>query len=109
MKASKKCPNCQSRKIAGPHRDMGYIIAKRYTGHVGTESYACVECGFIQKFVREKEKTILKRKGKFTLNPPNPEQTHCPECKSKFKENTFQCHNCGYERDFDYLDADDAF
>ncbi len=109
MTPEKNCPNCQSRKIAGPHIDAGRIIVRPLTGIVQTESYVCVECGFVQKFSTEKGIEIMKKKGKFNLNPPNPEVTHCPECGSTFKENSYQCHKCGFERDFEYLDIRDEF
>ncbi len=108
MKSSKKCPNCQSRKIAGPHNDKGIILFSRID-YALTESYVCADCGFIQKFVKEKDMKEIKRSGKFILNPPNPQQTHCPECESKFKENKFKCHKCGHERDFDYLDSEESY
>ena len=108
MKPSKKCPNCQSRKIAGPHRVFGRILVGIFT-EVQTDSYTCVECGYARKFVSDAGKIVLKKKGTFTLNPPNPEVTHCPVCETKFKENSYQCHKCGFERDFEYLDIDDEF
>ncbi|MDF1537889.1 MAG: hypothetical protein P1Q69_03195 [Candidatus Thorarchaeota archaeon] len=109
MKQSKKCPKCNSRKIAGPLINDGSIHAKIFGGLVPSESYACVDCGYHERHITEYGKEVLKKKAKFSLNPPNPNITHCPECETKFKENTFQCHKCGFERDFGYLDTDVEF
>ncbi|MFW9932245.1 MAG: hypothetical protein ACFFDR_06275 [Candidatus Thorarchaeota archaeon] len=108
MITSKKCPNCSSRRIAGPQRLWSAGVE---AGTIGSKLLVliCTDCGHVEMFTDEKGIKRLRKNGKFTLNIPNPRITECPSCGTPFRISSFYCRKCGAERDFNYLDTQSQF
>ncbi|MHA1957870.1 MAG: hypothetical protein ACXADL_13585 [Candidatus Thorarchaeota archaeon] len=98
MIRKKKCPQCRSKRIAGPHRlhgDLFIDLPGMLTA--GLQAFTCANCGYTEFYSDKEGRDNINRDGRFVINR---RPTHCPSCKSKLGPADEQCPECGEEIEF---------